>query len=179
MSVRQILYLCLKLHSMKKLSLYSLLVLFAGLSFASCFLKSYKPENMPLKRLEFGQGGGLTGAVKEYALLPNGQVFVKNTLDNYYLELKRVKPRVFKEAWHKLDSLRFLKYDFYHPGNVYAFLRLSDEEVEQEIVWDPYGYFQPEESFLKVYEGLLRAVQTQPVQDTLFIVPDSTVVPAE
>ncbi|HHJ50381.1 MAG TPA: hypothetical protein ENJ88_05675 [Phaeodactylibacter sp.] len=159
---------------MKNLFSYTVLGLLAASLLASCFLKSYKPENMPLKRLEFGQGGGVTGAVKEYTLLPNGQVFVKNTLDNYYLELKRVKPREFKSAWHKLDSLRFLKYDFYHPGNVYAFLRLSDEEVEQEIAWDPYGYWQPEEGFLKVYNQLMQTVQNLPVQDTLFLMPDST-----
>lgn len=139
------------------------------LGLTSCFLTRYTPDKLPLKRLEFGQGGGVSGAVKEYTVLPNGQVFVHNSLDNYYLELERIKPRTFKRAWHTLDSLRVLKYDFYFPGNVYAFLRLSDEEVEHEITWDPYGYRQPEKGFLQVYEQLMRAVQAQAVRDTFFI----------
>ncbi len=107
--------------------------------------------------------------VKTYTLLSNGQVFVRSSSEPYYLELERVKARVFKKAWHSLDSLRFLKYDFYFPGNVYAFLRLSDEEVEQEIAWDPYGYRQPEEGFLKVYSELMQSVQKRPVRDTFYL----------
>ncbi len=155
-----------------KLLLSVLLVLVTFWS--SCFLKRYRPDSLPVERLEFGQGGGVTGAVKEYTLLPNGQLFVHNSLNNYYLELERLRPRVFKQARHTLDSLRFLKYDFYFPGNVYAFLRYSDEEVEHEITWDPYGYRQPEKGFTGLYEHLMRQVQNRQVVDTFYIVhPDS------
>ena len=106
----------------------------------SCLPVKHTLDTLPDEQLYFGSGGGFTGAVKEYLLLRNGQVFLFdigiNKQDTFELEgLPRLDAR---DLFKRLDTLRLHTYDFVYPGNMRYYIRQTDEQTDHTIQWgDP------------------------------------------
>ncbi len=109
----------------------------------SCWLfsgcKTYKPDSLPSKQLVFGSGGGMTGAVKEYILLENGQLFTRNSLTDKTEELSKVSKKEAKALYKEYEaSIKELAHD--EPGNLYYFLNMkSDSTKEHKLIWSGQG----------------------------------------
>lgn len=116
---------------MKNRLLYCLPVLFFFLW--SC--KSYKPENWPEKRLLFGSGGGFTGAVTEFVLLENGQLFTRVGVETPYKELKKIGRSTTKNLFSKASQLKELDAGVNQPGNIYYFISDFQPGKERRIAW--------------------------------------------
>lgn len=121
-----------------KLSNLFALILIAGSLFA-CSTVQYTYSELPEIRLHFGAGGGVAGLKSEFILLENGQVFrTVSQPSGKVIEQEELKPLAKKEAkeyFRRLDSMRMVKYDFFHPDNYYYFLRTVDAQVDHEITW--------------------------------------------
>lgn len=110
-----------------------LAALLLALSFYSC--KTYQPDNLPDTQLRFGQGGGFTGAVTEYLLLENGQIFVREELEGAYQSLGKVKRARAKALFEQWVTGSFSEKEFQHPGNMYYYVNRVDGSQAHRLTW--------------------------------------------
>lgn len=100
-----------------KLIFQILLLLFTGVS--GC------KKNTGFEEVKFGEGGGFTGAVTEYKMSANGDVFIKDAESNTYKKIKTIakdKIKEFGDAIHKIPNAAYI---INKPGNIYYFLETS------------------------------------------------------
>ena len=108
----------------------------AILCFYCCSTPTYtQPSESPDAILCFGQGGGYSGMVTEYALLSNGQLFKKADRKSDYEILKRVDKDLAKQAFSNYQHLGLGDLKLNSPGNLYYFIRYENKEEGNEIVW--------------------------------------------
>ena len=124
-----------KFPFMQKLFLFGSSALAMTCLLIACSSGKYTPQKLPDNRLHFGSGGGFTGAVTEYILLENGQLFLADSYRKDTVELTTMSRAQAKGYFKSLDSLRLEKYDFYHPGNMHFFLRQVDEIIDHKVTW--------------------------------------------
>ena len=141
---------------MKRFYFFTILCL--PLLFSNCKTTKYTPEAFPEKQIIFGDGGGFSGVVTQFILLENGQFFKKTSLKEGHEELEPLKKKQAKEIYERLANLRLHKFDINHPGNLYYFLRTTDEELDHTITWGAGDYNLREDimSFYKDLRALLK-----------------------
>jgi len=106
------------------------------LCFVYCSTPSYTtPSESPDAILCFGQGGGYSGMVTEYALLSNGQLFKKADRKSDYEILKRVDKDLAKQAFSNYQHLGLGDLKHNNPGNLYYYIRYEGKDQGNEIVW--------------------------------------------
>lgn len=81
-------------------------------------------EKMPTTRIEFGHGGGFTGAVTTYVLLNNGRIYKELMEGANYDKLRRITKDEATALYDECEKLRTLKTD--SPGNMYYFVTMKD-----------------------------------------------------
>lgn len=108
--------------------------------FANCNTSKYTPDTFPIKQIIFGDGGGFAGIETSYTLLENGQLFRTTDKVKGQEELEHIKKKSAIDFFEKLDALRLHKLDIEHPGNLYYFLRFTNEELDHKIIWGAGDY---------------------------------------
>ncbi|MCR9287855.1 MAG: hypothetical protein NXI23_10755 [Bacteroidetes bacterium] len=144
--------------------IYQLLILCFPLLLANCKTTKYTPTTFPEKQIIFGDGGGFSGVITEYTLLENGQFFKKTSLEKEHQELKRLKKKEAIKIYEQKESLRLHKFDINHPGNLYYFLRLTDEELDHTITWGA-GDYNLREEIMDFYKVLRALIKTQAMDE--------------
>lgn len=139
---------------------YFFLMLGVSLCFFNCKSTKYTPEAFPETQIIFGDGGGFSGVVTEYILLENGQFFKKSSLKSGHEELKSLKKKEAQKIYERLENLRLHKFDINHPGNLYYFLRITNEELDHTITWGA-GDYNLREEIMDFYKTLRGLVKTQ------------------
>lgn len=136
------------------LTLALLICLFLG-------CKTYSPGNLPDEQLIFGSGGGFTGMTKEYMLLKNGQLFVREGRagSGEWKEMPEVEKGSAKALYRTWESNEMFKEDVREPGNRYYFLTMKKDSLEYRQSWGASGY-QPEESLQSLYQRAMELVKT-------------------
>lgn len=119
---------------------------------------TYKADNLPTKQLLFGNGGGVTGAVKEFILLDNGQIFTRTSFAGTPTKLGKISKKQAKAIYasydQKLKSIELIK-----PGNQYKYIQMNiDSTQNYRQVWGKPGETPPEE-VLDFYEQLTGLVK--------------------
>ncbi len=117
-----------------------ILVLCLSLVLSNCKTTKYTPENFPVNQIIFGDGGGFSGIITEYLLLENGQIFHKTSTKEGYSEMESIKKKEAEVFFEQLNELRLHKLDINHPGNLYYFLRFTNEELDHTITWGTGDY---------------------------------------
>ena len=102
---------------------------------SSCKSNKYTPENPSLTVVYFGSGGGFTGAVTEYLLCENGQMFVNNSLEDNWKKLESISKKEANELFENTLLLDWKMLELNDPGNFSYFIRLKNREVNKKIVW--------------------------------------------
>ncbi len=118
----------------------SLFLMLAFSLLASCKSQQYTAENLPEQQLVFGEGGGFTGAVTQYILLENGQIFKHYSMEASTVELGSVKKRTAKEMMKKVQAMQLDTMDVKQPGNMYYFLSYKTGEDEHRVTWGAASY---------------------------------------
>jgi hypothetical protein len=118
---------------MKPTHILTLLIL---LLFIGCKSQQYTFEELPEKYIQFGSGGGVTGMVNTFTLLPNGQLFKHNSLSKEYTELPNVPKDKVKLLFKMLAELKDTNPPIEQPGNMFAFLEEMDGKSTYRTVWD-------------------------------------------
>ena len=63
-------------------------------------------EKMPANRIEFGHGGGFTGAVTTYVLLNNGRIYQELMEQNQYNKLRRITKDEAADLYAECEKFR-------------------------------------------------------------------------
>ena len=119
---------------MRKPFLYLTPFILIILTFSFCKTTTYTTDNLPTRQLYFGSGGGFTGAVSEYLVLDNGQVF-KHPSANVYNEMKKTSAKKAAALYTQYDEGKIGDIRFNRPGNMYYFIRMVDGDSEHYISW--------------------------------------------
>lgn len=119
----------------------------------SCSRTTYTLENLPDAQITFGKGGGFTGAVTEYTLLENGQLFKKDGVGKEMLEIKSTKRKMAKKVFQQMNELKLMEKNFNHPGNIYYFIRCKANGQENYLSWGASDH-QPDDQLKSFYEKL-------------------------
>ena len=99
----------------------------------SCKTIKYTPTNYDKEQLSFGSGGGFTGAVDEFTLLSNGQLFYKN--GEVYKELGKLKENQALQIFENYKMLKMDKRIMNDPGNMYYFIKRKTPDTFHKAVW--------------------------------------------
>lgn len=125
--------------------------------------KTYQPDQLPATQLRFGSGGGFTGAVTEYVLLENGQVFVRESLEGVYQPLGKVKKSQAKAIYQSWENKDLAKKAFQHPGNIYYFVTMVTDKEEHRLVWGSHNHPAGDElkAFYKECSALVKELRNE------------------
>ncbi|WP_205503697.1 hypothetical protein [Rufibacter psychrotolerans] len=98
-----------------------------------CASQKVALESYQGNQIAWGNGGGVSGRVTEYVLLPTGQVFQRDPLSRQAKELSAISG---KEAEKLFEQASALELSFRHPGNLYQYIKLADATgLQKEAVW--------------------------------------------
>jgi hypothetical protein len=116
-----------------------LILLFAFLSLISCKTTKYSPVNYKDQQLVVGSSGGVTGTIKEYALLDNGQLYVNKGISGEWKYLRKVKGAKVRYIFNKVEELGLDTMKFKHPGNMSYYLVIKTSKKSNEVKWGEAG----------------------------------------
>lgn len=112
----------------------STLFLFSIYLLSNC--KTQKtPETTKGVRIYFGSGGGFTGFVNEYCLLKNGTIFNKRTNEPKWIYHSKLDKKSMQQYFEQIEKYSLFETEFNHPSNRYFFIRVQNEEKENQITW--------------------------------------------
>ena len=99
--------------------------------------KKLAADKMPTTRLEFGHGGGFTGAVTTYFLLENGKIYEETADKTAYTRINSIGKDEAKALFADCEKLNTLRTDA--PGNLYYFVTIKKGEAipKRWIFGDP------------------------------------------
>lgn len=83
-------------------------------------------DKMPTTRLEFGNGGGFTGAVNTYYLLENGKIYEETADKKAYQRINSMAKDEATNLFAECQKLMTLRTDA--PGNIYYFVTIKKGE---------------------------------------------------
>lgn len=118
----------------------SLYIVCLGIFLIACKSQQYTAETLPANQLAFGEGGGFSGAITEFILLENGQLFVKNSLTNKVEELPPVKKKQVQALRTEAEVLNMSNLNINSPGNIYYFIRYQQADTIQQAIWGDPNY---------------------------------------
>jgi hypothetical protein len=82
-----------------------------------------------------GTGGGVTGMATVYRITPSGEVFKGKGINEIkYTECGKIKRSKAKKLIAETTSA-ISSASFDHPGNMYYFLSLDENDGEKKITW--------------------------------------------
>lgn len=103
--------------------------------FFACKPTKFTAENFPDRQLRWGSGGGYTGKETMYALLENGQIFLRENTAGKFTETAGAKPKRAKALYNLAETLGLAKIEFEHPGNTYKFIEVLNGDSAHRISW--------------------------------------------
>jgi len=129
-----------------------LLLLTTGCHPSNEFPKKYRGE-----QIQFGQGGGFSGAVTQFVLLEDGRLFQLPWRDSTKTYIGQWEKNFTKQIFQNYKVLNLEKLTYNEPGDLYYFIDYqTDENVHHRIVWGKPG-FHPEENLISYYNLLFRS----------------------
>jgi len=119
---------------MKKIIQYLFLLLMVVI-FSFCKTQEYTPTNFPKQQIIFGSGGGITGAVTEYALLENGALFSKKGIQGEFKTYTKADKAITAQLFKNIEFLELKEVQVNKPGNRYYYISFKDQSGEHQITW--------------------------------------------
>ena len=123
--------------------------------------KPFTADNLPITRITFGEGGGFTGAVTEYCLLENGQLFSKTHFTNPFSAFKKIKKKRAKALFNDLNNLNIDNLTLSSPGDKYYFIGYETPKGIDKITWGAPDVTVPA-GVAELYNGLRNIVLNKP-----------------
>lgn len=105
----------------------------------------FTSENLPDYYLTYGSFGGFSGNQVTHFILPNGQVFTHESLNNTYTYHKGVSKKEAREVYKMLGQSHFRHTNLKAYGNMNYFISTyKDQKLEHEVIWGEKGPEPPE-----------------------------------
>ena len=108
------------------------LIFFHG---TGCKTGKYEASNLPPEQICFGEGRGVTGAMHEYVLLPNGQLFYRGAVGAELEEIKGISRAKAKKLFAELSEIAFPEIVMDEPGNIYHFVEFYNQDSRHRVTW--------------------------------------------
>jgi hypothetical protein len=103
---------------------------------ALCCSSPYAPERLPTRYVRFGHGGGITGEVKTWMLLSNGQMFKATSRQSEPVGCCAGARRQGRRLFREVEAMKLCEKPlFEHPGNVYRFVEWIEEGRSCRTTW--------------------------------------------
>ncbi|MEI6433618.1 MAG: hypothetical protein WCP32_02155 [Bacteroidota bacterium] len=101
----------------------------------SCKSTQYTPKNYRETQLIVGSSGGVSGMIREYCLLDNGQIFVSKGIAGDWKALKYVKSSKVRSFVSRSKDLGLDTLHFNHPGNMTYYFVYKSGKRTNEVKW--------------------------------------------
>lgn len=125
----------------------------------SCQNKVYNPLTYEGEMLEWGTGGGFTGAVSTWCLLDNGRIYKSADNGKSYEEINKISRTSADQFFNNYETLSLENLTLNEPGNKYYFLTMKKKEKLHKLTW---GYKELENKVPAIlHHNLMNAVKTE------------------
>ncbi len=133
-----------------------LLFIGAALVWQGCKTQEISFKDYKGPKLIFGKGGGFTGAVDEYTVFPNGQVFLKKN-DGAVTAYAKIKKKKAKKLFKKAIEMDLMKMSYKKPGNMYYYIGYKKDNEFSKSTWGREQHLinEPLDAFFKTFFELL------------------------
>jgi len=132
--------------------------LFSFFLFVSCATGKKQQDFSDKERLIFGEGGGFTGAVKEYCVLKNGYLFQKEEYEKSYTFRKKIKRKAAGNFFKTYNQKEIHTLNLNEPGNKYYFIVYYKKDKMYRITWGRNQETVPE-SVKELYRSLKQSLK--------------------
>jgi hypothetical protein len=110
----------------------------------SCKSTNFSPKNYSESQLIVGNGGGVSGMIREYCLLDNGQLFTSKGVSGQWKAMRKLKKTQTREIFNKVTNLGLSTLKFDHPGNMTYYFIIKKPPRSNQIRWGESGVSTPE-----------------------------------
>lgn len=110
-----------------------------------------KLANYPKNIIYFGNGGGFAGMEFTYALLENGDLYKKKSVEDKFSFITRLSADATKQIFSNYEFLGIPAMQLNEPGNTYFFIEFSNPSEKHKLVWS--GQAAPDH--LKLFYSIL------------------------
>jgi len=110
----------------------------------ACKSTHFTPKDYKGDQIIAGTSGGVTGMMKEYVILGNGQLYMSNGLKGEWKEHNRLKRSEVKKLFSRAAGLGLANMKFRHPGNMTYYLIVKQPPRSNEIKWGESGITPPD-----------------------------------
>lgn len=125
----------------------------------SCQHKVYSPLSYEGEMLEWGTGGGFTGAVSMWCLLDNGRIYKSDDNGKTYEEINKISRSMADQFFNNYETLNLDNLSLNEPGNKYYFLTMKKKSKVHKLTW---GYKELENKVPSIlHKNLMNAVKTE------------------
>jgi hypothetical protein len=124
----------------------------------SCKSTHYTPKTYKAAQLTIGSSGGVSGTIREYILLDNGQLFMSKGINGELKELRKIGKGETARIFKKADELGIGTLKFNHPGNMTYSLTLKKSSGTNAVSWGESGIPAPT-GIKEFYDYLVSLVQ--------------------
>ena len=115
-----------------------------------------------------GTGGGTTGMTSAYRITDAGEVFRGQGISEIkYTECGKIKRSKAKEIISKVTDA-VTSANFHHPGNIYHFLSLKEDDGEKKITWGDVDHKVPD-NIKELFDEIQKAIadlKYRPIPET-------------
>jgi hypothetical protein len=123
----------------------------------SCHPSADFPSKYKGKQIEFGQGGGFSGAVTQFVLLDDGRLFQRPWKDSSVVFVQQWKRNLTSQLFLNYISLNLQDLSYNEPGDLYYFIDYHPDALSHHrIVWGKPG-FHPDDNLITYYNLLFRS----------------------
>ena len=123
----------------------------------SCHHAKEYPQKFKGDQIQFGQGGGFSGAVTQFVLFDDGRLFQIPWRDTTGVYIATWEKKFTKQVFDDYKILNLDKLSYNEPGDLYYFIDYhSVDKDDHRIVWGKPG-FHPEENLISFYNLLFRS----------------------
>lgn len=105
---------------------------------ATGFCQNIQKDSIQGDFIEFGSGGGFSGASKNYVLTRSGDLyFIENILAdaNTLVHLKKIKSCAAKKIFSYAKKKKITTLTYNEPGNLFHYITLSINNKKNNLVW--------------------------------------------
>lgn len=85
--------------------------------------------------LVFGDGGGFTGQIRQYYVLPSGQVYFSNNIHQPPEYIKKIPKDVFAQIVSNIHALDMINHQVAKPGNVFKLIEYHTAQATYKWLW--------------------------------------------
>jgi hypothetical protein len=102
-----------------------------------------------IEEIQFGNGGGFTGAVKTHKLTADFKLYEKEK------ELKKISKKKTLEIFNQAKDLK--DFSFNEPENMYSFIEIKTKEKTNRIIWAN-GSTKVDKKIIELYNNLISTI---------------------